>query len=676
MIFLRLIAAIILLVATLTFAQTDAAFAQQVGDRGTVNSSDGELNMRSGPSTGRSILRVLRNGDKVSVLRRSGKWMYVKSAKGPGWVYAPLVAFADKASSVKLRVGSNALVCNDKVSQTNVRYGPSAKDYGVVAKLRNGSQVQIKKVVTNSGGYVYYEIIFQYPGDVKKGAGYIYHQALKRSCNGRTASSKSASSSRSSNPVRRESKDSFPPSALALAGNKCEVIIASRQTAREVLTYFKAMDRQKNHQRDYRKAYMTRTGWYAIGIGIVPKSEFQSKWKPNLTRNNSWMSKDIFCSQRKTFIKSYSQKDLEREASFASKATKFGRTGKAPLLKSEYQFEVREKSEQDLKEEYRKFAALWTQSHTEKAGERVRFERSVKVTTQAKQPKGLEWCQFKIDAVKKTYVDNYLIQTEKAAYYGDAVEIGQQIAGFGEEAKKVRKDLSFSVDGSDLTLSVKSYSAKDVKPGYVQANCSSVLSKGYRSMGHDSCIMPRLEFEKNEDLQVAYRQLQSYYGQCAIPLQVHKAMAMLKKSQAEDVDAFVAKNPQSETAVRAALGDHSGKILKIKDAKLTDISLIGDYPYVANLYLSGNALRDIKPLAKLEKLAFLDLSDNLISDISVLRNLDKLIYLNLKGNNISDISALAGLKNISGLNLKGNPITDLSPIQHLIDDPAVNVITE
>ena len=270
MTFLRYLTTFTCLVIALTFAQTAPTAAQQIGDRATVNSGDGELNMRSGPSTGRKILFVLRNGDRVTVLARSGKWARVRSSKGSGWVYVPLLAFADKATSVKFRAGQAALVCNSDVSQTNVRYGPSAKDYGVVTKLRNGAKVQVKKVVKNSGGYVYYEIIFQYPGEVKKGAGYIYHNALKRSCNGRTASSKSARSTKSSNPVRRESKDSFPPSALALTGNKCEVIIASRKTAREVLTYFKAMDRQKNHQRKYRKAYMTRTGWYAIGIGIVP----------------------------------------------------------------------------------------------------------------------------------------------------------------------------------------------------------------------------------------------------------------------------------------------------------------------------------------------------------------------------------------------------------------------
>jgi len=65
------------------------------------------------------------------------------------------------------------------------------------------------------------------------------------------------------------------------------------------------------------------------------------------------------------------------------------------------------------------------------------------------------------------------------------------------------------------------------------------------------------------------------------------------------------------------------------------------------------------------------LSGNNISDLSPLADLTNLSTLFLFSNEISDLSPLAGLSNLEMLSLFGNPITDWSPVDHIdsVDRP-------
>lgn len=162
--------------------------AQTIGDVGVVNSSDGELNVRSGPATSFKILEVLKNGDKVGVLEVNKKWARVSlPSQKAGWVYMPLLAFQDNRSDLKFDVGDGALICNSGTDITNVRAGPSAKDFPVIAKLKNGHRVSVLNAQKNKGGFYYYRIGFQRPNSSQRLTGYVYFKALKSTCNGVSA---------------------------------------------------------------------------------------------------------------------------------------------------------------------------------------------------------------------------------------------------------------------------------------------------------------------------------------------------------------------------------------------------------------------------------------------------------------------------------------------------------
>ena len=83
------------------------------------------------------------------------------------------------------------------------------------------------------------------------------------------------------------------------------------------------------------------------------------------------------------------------------------------------------------------------------------------------------------------------------------------------------------------------------------------------------------------------------------------------------------------------------------------------------LYLAGDEISDISPLAGLTGLTHLDLHGNDISDISALVNLTNLECLELRNNDISDISPIAGLTQLKWLNLSENAISEVSPIASL-----------
>lgn len=80
---------------------------------------------------------------------------------------------------------STLTVCNDGTPSTNVRKGPSAKDYPKIGQVLNGEQVEVLRRITNSGGYDYYEIKFTAAlanGRLFETTGYVYHEALSKTC--------------------------------------------------------------------------------------------------------------------------------------------------------------------------------------------------------------------------------------------------------------------------------------------------------------------------------------------------------------------------------------------------------------------------------------------------------------------------------------------------------------
>ena len=87
------------------------------------------------------------------------------------------------------------------------------------------------------------------------------------------------------------------------------------------------------------------------------------------------------------------------------------------------------------------------------------------------------------------------------------------------------------------------------------------------------------------------------------------------------------------------------------------------------LFLSGNRLSDVSPIANLTNLTTLSLSSNSLSDIHPLANLTNLKHLFLRlflsKNRLSDVSPIAGLTNLTTLSLSSNSLSDIHPLANL-----------
>jgi peptidoglycan/xylan/chitin deacetylase (PgdA/CDA1 family) len=73
------------------------------GVTAVVSSSDGFLNLRTGPSTARPIIRRLYNGATVSVLQTSGDWFKVSAGSVTGWLNSWYVVLNGTKSQVITR---------------------------------------------------------------------------------------------------------------------------------------------------------------------------------------------------------------------------------------------------------------------------------------------------------------------------------------------------------------------------------------------------------------------------------------------------------------------------------------------------------------------------------------------------------------------------------------------
>ena len=115
-------------------------------------------------------------------------------------------------------------------------------------------------------------------------------------------------------------------------------------------------------------------------------------------------------------------------------------------------------------------------------------------------------------------------------------------------------------------------------------------------------------------------------------------------------------NPETKHTVDVLLGRAGTNDCDAADRKLSSLT---------ELFLSGNAIGDITPLASLTNLTRLNLFGNQIGDIKPLASLTKLTQLTLSGNAIGDIKPLASLTNLTRLDLDGNAIGDIKPLASL-----------
>ena len=140
-------------------------------------------------------------------------------------------------------------------------------------------------------------------------------------------------------------------------------------------------------------------------------------------------------------------------------------------------------------------------------------------------------------------------------------------------------------------------------------------------------------------------------------------------------------DPNLRAAIAEELGKSHNAPITVADmeridelvAKYMDIRDLTGLQFATNatrLYVDGNSISDLSPLAGLINLKWLKLDDNhsSLSDISPLRGLINLIHLDLSRNLVSDISPVRGLINLTYLSLGNNTlVSDISPVRGLIN---------
>ena len=148
--------------------------ATTVDQPGTVASSDGYANFRTGPGTKHSIIAPLNNGTKLTVINKTGSWYYVYCASKAsyGYISANLVKVGSSSSGSTSSGSTGTAVSTATVSSSdgfaNLRKGPGT-NYGIVSALYNGTKVEtvsssgnwtrVNVPSTNQYGYVYTKLL-------------------------------------------------------------------------------------------------------------------------------------------------------------------------------------------------------------------------------------------------------------------------------------------------------------------------------------------------------------------------------------------------------------------------------------------------------------------------------------------------------------------------------------
>jgi len=121
---------------------------------------------------------------------------------------------------------------------------------------------------------------------------------------------------------------------------------------------------------------------------------------------------------------------------------------------------------------------------------------------------------------------------------------------------------------------------------------------------------------------------------------------------------FVSGNSITSLAPLAGLTKMRG-IQAVRNT-IVDISPLAGLTNLEQLLLSDNQITDISAMANLSRLTHVDIENNDISSIAALAGKPDMVLLNLGYNNITDIGALAGMTELTRLLLPANQITDIS----------------
>jgi len=131
-----------------------------------------------------------------------------------------------------------------------------------------------------------------------------------------------------------------------------------------------------------------------------------------------------------------------------------------------------------------------------------------------------------------------------------------------------------------------------------------------------------------------------------------------------------------EQVIRETIGQQDGPILEsnlagamfltANESGITDLRGIEYCTGLIYVFLAGNEIIDVGPLAGLTNLHTLDLSNNQVVDIDPLGELSNLKFLFISNNQIVDMAPIARIENLSQLHAANNLISDIAPAAQMM----------
>jgi hypothetical protein len=103
-----------------------------------------ELNVRRGPGTSFPVTFVLREGDRVEIIRRQGSWAFVVGERGgEGWVFAQYLSSSAPAPSPSPSPDFTNDVFRGTGTIDNARYDGSGEGQLVIVRRDNGGSFSL-----------------------------------------------------------------------------------------------------------------------------------------------------------------------------------------------------------------------------------------------------------------------------------------------------------------------------------------------------------------------------------------------------------------------------------------------------------------------------------------------------------------------------------------------------
>lgn len=304
------------------------------------------------------------------------------------------------------------VICNPQADHTNVRQGPSAKNFEIAGVLQNGDAITVLEHVTNSDGYPWIKI--EAPGLQDTYVGYVTDGTVARSCDSVQAG------------VR-------PPYGM------CFYVMAARQSTAEVQEYIRDFDQRTNGQFEADWAVAkSENGWYAITIGPVETDDFDTT-KERL-RSGGLSPDDAYCSDGKKYVEFV---DIQPPATeTAVTETSSEDVDPAMIMAGIY--------EEKLKDNFPPLAQSWdfVGQYDSTSDEDIKVHVSTKAELSKADPAGEEWCdvQFSVSVDQRsTTEDTSVIRKDFKARFS-LERVGLDVDS------SPQKSTAFKSDGAGLSL--------------------------------------------------------------------------------------------------------------------------------------------------------------------------------------------------------------------------------